>query len=208
MIIFFIVIISFILFLWALNEGQHSVSDTADEICLIDPQKDIYYSLVDEISGVEKFDFSHYNLYLDGRRKYKGEDKYERIIVGNDMEDVKSRKAEILQEKINNPAYPKSIKIKLDINDEIICGRPKEIVANSSDIVMLWKSYDYIRYIDGEWIRVPQGYYNHIELSDGVSYETDFESPEEYDERIRSKALQHEEERLNNILTQIDNLTK
>lgn len=208
MIILLIVIISFILFLWALDEGQHPISDTADEICLIDPQKDIYYSLVDEISGVEKFDFSRYNLYLDGRRKYKGDDKYERIIVGNDMEDVKSRKAEILQEKINNPAYPKTIKIKLDINDEIICGRPKEIVANSSDIVMLWKSYDYIRYVDGEWIRVPQGYYNHIELSDGVSYETDFESPEEYDERIRSKALQREEKRLNDILTQIDKLTK
>ena len=208
MIIFFIVIISFILFLWALDEGQHRISDTADEICLIDPHKDIYYSLVDEISGVEKFDFSNYNLYLNGRRKYKGGCDYERIIVGNDIEELKSKKAEILQKKIYNPAYPKSIKIKLDINDEIICGRPKKIVANSSDIVMLWKSYDYIRYIDGEWIRVPQGYYNHIELSDGVSYETDFESPEEYDERIRSKALQHEEERLNNILTQIDNLTK
>lgn len=208
MIILFIVIISFIFFVWALNKGQHPISDTADEICLIDPQKDIYYSLVDEISGVEKFDFSRYNLYLDGRRKYKGDDKYERIIVGNDMEELKLKKAEILQEKIYNPTYPKTIKIKLNIHDKIICGDLKKKIVNSTDIVDLWKSYECLRYEDGEWIRVPQGYYSHITLSDGISYETDFESPEEYDERLRSKALQREEERLNNILTQIDNLTK
>ena len=37
---------------------------------------------------------------------------------------------------------------------------------------------------------------------------TRWESPEEYDERIRTEALKAEEKRLEKILTQIDELTK
>lgn len=204
------IVITFILYMLALSsrKKKHHLSDDADVICIIDPSKDIYYSLVDKISGVEKFNFSSYNLYLDGRRKYKGENSSERIIVGNDMEELKLKKAEILQEKINNPAYPKSIKIKLDISDKIVCGDIKKIIANSSDIVMLWKYYDYMKFEDGDWVRVPQGYYSSVELSNGISYKTDFESPEEYEDRLRDKALIQEEKRLDEILNQINNLTK
>ncbi|MBP5456675.1 MAG: hypothetical protein J6Y37_09260 [Paludibacteraceae bacterium] len=192
--------------------GQGKKERCADEICRIDPKKKIYYSSVDELSGVKEFDFEGYNLYLDGHREMKGGFSYtDRIIVGNDAEELKAQKAEILQKKIYDSSYPASIAIRLEIADEVMEFRSyfdptKPRIIKKRNITGLYKP-GRSKYEDGHWYGIEDAIFGVIE-EDRSGDTTRWESPEEYDERIRTEALKAEEKRLEKILTQIDRLTK
>ena len=192
--------------------GQGKKERYADETCHIDPKKKIYYSLVDELSGVKEFDFEQYNLYLDGHRKIKGGYSHtDRVIVGNDAEELKAQKAEILQKKIYDSSYPASIAIRLEITDEVMEFRSyfdtsKPRIIKKRNITGLYKP-GYYKYEDGHYYGMKDAVFGVIEEDRAVDT-TRWENPEEYDERIRTEALKAEEKRLEKILTQIDELTR